>query len=75
MSERSPFLRHLLGNLRLSAIIIAVGFVAAGLFALIAQEPINWQIPIFLAIGMLLSSAFNAVLDTRRERREQEGGT
>jgi hypothetical protein len=68
---RSPFLRHLLRNLRITVIICAVGIVGVLLYALASGEDIAWNIPAFLAIGMILSSVLNAWLDARREARSQ----
>ena len=65
---RTPFLRHLLGNLRLSAIICAVGVAAVVLYAVVAGTDVDWEIVIFLAVGMLLSSFLNAWIDDKRER-------
>lgn len=65
--QRSPFIRSLFANLKLSAIIIAIGLAAVALFGVIAQEPVAWEIPVFLAVGMLVSSVVNALYDARRE--------
>lgn len=74
MTDRPVFLDHLLRNLRLSAIIIGLGLAGVGLYALFAQQPFEWDIPIYLAIGMLLSSLINAMLDARRSG-DGQGGT
>lgn len=66
MNQRS-FLRLLLGNLRLSffLIVAAVGLVVG--YALFMQEPAHWEIVLFLAAGMFLSSLLNAWFDSRRK--------
>jgi membrane protein implicated in regulation of membrane protease activity len=74
MSGRTLFVRNLLGNLRLSAIICAVGLVAVAVYGLIADEPIAWELVVFLVIGMLLSSLVNAWIDVKREQNESGGG-
>jgi hypothetical protein len=64
--DRSLFVRNLLGNLRLSGIIIVVGLVGVVIYALVADAEIPWGIVVFLSIGMLLSSLLNAWLDVKR---------
>lgn len=68
-NERPPFVRLLLGNLRLSALVCMA--VAAGLaiYALIVAGEFMWNILVFLAIGMLISSLANAWADARRGRK------
>jgi uncharacterized membrane protein YfcA len=69
----SPFVRSLLGNLRMSAMIIVIGVIGIFLYGVIADEEIPWNIAVFLAIGMVLSSLLNAWLDTKRqENRSHE---
>ena len=70
LAGSSPFLRHLVGNLRISFIVIVV---AAGLilvYALLTKSEVDWMIEAFIAIGMLLSSLLNAAYDARQERSE-----
>ncbi len=63
---RSPFLRHLLANLRITffLIIAAVGVVVG--YALWMHQTAHWEIVGFVAVGMTLSSIINAWYDRRR---------
>ena len=69
MPAATPFLRHLLRNLRITffLVVLAVGLVI--LYALVSGEKAEWEIVIFLAIGMTLSSLINAGIEARREGR------
>ena len=69
MHTNSAFVRLLLGNLRLSAIVCAIAIAALAIYSLFADEPIMWEIAVFLAVGMAVSSLVNAWADARRERR------
>ena len=65
----SPFIGNLLGNLRLSAMIIVVAVAGVVIYALAAGEEVAWNIVVFLAIGMFLSSLLNAWIDARNSAR------
>jgi hypothetical protein len=72
MSASTTFLRQLLANLRLTFFLLvgATGLVVG--YALIQDEEAHWEIVVFLAIGMVLSSVINAIFDFRRNRSEGE---
>jgi hypothetical protein len=66
----SPFLRHLLGNLRISFFVVVVGAGLVLAYALLSHSEVDWTLPIFIAVGMALSSLLNAAYDARREKTE-----
>lgn len=72
LTPESPFLRSVLKNLRVSffLIVAAVGAVVA--IALVTGEEAEWDIVIFLAVGMLMSSIINALYDDAREKKKRE---
>lgn len=69
----TSFSRYLLGNLRLSAIVCAIVVVGIVAYAIIAGESIAWEMAVFLAVGMVISSFINAWADARRSRRTPGG--
>lgn len=70
--ESTSFLGHLLANLRLTLLVIAVGAATVVVYALASDQSVEWTIIVYLALGMLLSSLVNAWLDTRRKRSANE---
>jgi len=63
---RLSFREHLLRNLRITGLLTAVVTVAVGGYALLNGEPFEWEIIMFVAVGMTLSSVINALIDSRR---------
>ena len=68
MASSTPFLRHLLKNLRVSFFILIAGLGAVVLYALVTKKEASWEILVFLAAGMFASSLINAWRDAQREK-------
>lgn len=68
MNASPSFLRHFLINLRTSFfLVVAVVLVVLG-YALIRGSDADWNIVIFMAIGMFVSSLVNALYDAKKAR-------
>lgn len=66
-TSSTPFLQHLLKNLRVTFFIMIAGLGAVVLYALLTGTEASWEILIFLAVGMFVSSLVNAWRDAQRE--------
>jgi hypothetical protein len=64
----SPFLRHLLLNLRITVMILIAAVGVIVLYALLSKQEASWEILVFLGIGMTFSSLLNAWRDAKREK-------
>ena len=69
MASPTPFLHHLLKNLRVSFFILIAGLGTVVLYALLTKKEASWEILIFLGVGMFASSLFNAWRDPQREEK------
>lgn len=65
---RLSFREHLFRNLRITGLLTAVVAVAVGGYAALNDVEFEWQILMFVAVGMSLSSILNALIDSRRGR-------
>lgn len=68
MSAPSPFVRNLLLNLRTSAIVVAVVAIGLLIYAWAIDEAVEWQLLLYVAIGMSVSTILYAVLDARKKK-------
>lgn len=66
MTPPSPFVRTLLGNMRVSLLVILIAALIAAAYGMIASVAVPWGMLGFLAGGMVLSSVFHAWRDTRK---------
>jgi hypothetical protein len=66
-NEVPSFMRALLSNLRMSFFVVIVALISVLGYALIRGSAADWNIVIFTAIGMAISSIFNALYDSRKK--------
>jgi type IV secretory pathway VirB2 component (pilin) len=69
MTTQSPYLRHLLLNLRKALVVVAVVGLGLTLFANYYGQAVRWDFVLYIAIGMVASALINSWIDARKEGR------